>query len=152
MTERYKPNTTVAAVIHSCGKFLLVEELIDNKVVFNQPAGHLEARETLLQACQRELLEETGLVIIPSGLVGIYQFQAKEDLAFVRFTFCAELPVQVNAVPNDAAITRTHWFSRDEVAQRINQLRSPLVLQSIDDFIQQQGQHTPLSLINTQCF
>ena len=57
---QWKPNTTVAAVIEKDGKFLLVEELIEDELVFNQPAGHLEKGETLLDAVKREVLEETA--------------------------------------------------------------------------------------------
>ena len=64
--EQFKPNTTVAAVIHCNGKFLLVEEIENGNVVFNQPAGHLEADESLIAACQREVIEETGLELSPT--------------------------------------------------------------------------------------
>ena len=149
MTERFKPNTTVATIIYCAGKYLMVEELIDGQVRFNQPAGHLEANESILSACKREVLEETGLHIEPAGLVGIYQFSASSGVDFVRFTFCVDLPVQVNYTPLDSAITRTHWFTREQISDKQAQLRSPLVLQSIDDYINQNGQYYSLSLLNS---
>lgn len=89
MSQRYKPNVTVACIIHATSqdKYLMVEEWIEGEQRFNQPAGHLEANESLIQACEREVFEETGLSLKAQGLVGIYQFSASEDLAFVRFTF-----------------------------------------------------------------
>ena len=38
----WKPHTTVAALCENQGKFLLVKEKDQNRIVFNQPAGHLE--------------------------------------------------------------------------------------------------------------
>jgi phosphatase NudJ len=145
--SRYKPNTTVACVIHSQGQFLLVEELIEGQVRYNQPAGHLEAGESLISACRREVNEETGLNIMPLGLVSIYQFSASDALAFVRFTFFAELKAPIQSTPLDSAITAIHWLSRDEVANLGELLRSPLVLKSIDDYLHQP--HFPLALLNS---
>ena len=79
---QWKPNTTVAAVIEKDGKFLLVEELIEDELVFNQPAGHLEKGETLLDAVKREVLEETTFDFEPKALVGIYLYQKKKNLNF----------------------------------------------------------------------
>ena len=62
----FKPHVTVACVVHARGKFLVVEESINGKALWNQPAGHLEANETLLQAAKRELWEETGIHAEPS--------------------------------------------------------------------------------------
>jgi phosphatase NudJ len=157
MTERYKPNTTVACVIYSQGKFLLVEERIDGAVKFNQPAGHLEPNESIINGCAREIVEETGLELTPQALVGIYQFSASADLAFVRYTFCIELTKQQHAKPRDNAITGTHWLSLAEIIALGSQRRSPLVLKSIEDFLQQADknllpQHTPLSLFNVDYF
>ncbi|WP_019029122.1 NUDIX domain-containing protein [Colwellia piezophila] len=73
-SKQFKPNTTVAAVIHYRGKFLFVEERENNQVVFNQPAGHLEENESLTTAIEREILEETGLALVPDYLCGIYYF------------------------------------------------------------------------------
>ncbi len=46
----FKPHVTVACVVHAEGKFLVVEETINGKALWNQPAGHLEADETLVEA------------------------------------------------------------------------------------------------------
>lgn len=147
MTERYKPNVTVACIIESQGKFLIVEELIDGEERFNQPAGHLELGESMIAACQREVLEETGLSITPQGLTGIYQFSASDTLTFLRFTFYVTLKHCEIARPQDPVIKATHWLSYDEISALSNQLRSPLVLSCLDDFLNKT--HYPLALLNS---
>ena len=51
---------TVATVIYQNGAFLCVEEVDNGRSVINQPAGHVEAEESLIEAACRETLEETG--------------------------------------------------------------------------------------------
>ena len=53
----WKPAATVAAICERDGKFLLVREQVDGRIVFNQPAGHIEPGESVLQAVVRETLE-----------------------------------------------------------------------------------------------
>ena len=69
---RYKPSTTVAAIIERDGLFLLVEEETPEGLRLNNPAGHLDPGESLVQACAREALEETAFAFTPRALVGIY--------------------------------------------------------------------------------
>lgn len=145
--QRYKPNTTVACVVHCQNKFLFVEEMIEGETCFNQPAGHIEAFESIPQACIREVKEETGLDVHLAGLVGIYQYSANEQLAFVRFTFAAEIENQINCRPLDKDIHACHWFSLAEIKSRKHQLRSPLVIKCIEDYLH--NAHSPLSLINS---
>ncbi|MGL4473470.1 MAG: NUDIX hydrolase [Shewanella sp.] len=146
MTERYRPNVTVACVIYCQQHYLVVEEIIDGEQRFNQPAGHLEAHESLELACCREVFEETGLKISPSHLVGIYQFSASPELAFLRFTFALELTEMTVPAPQDSQIRAAHWLDYASIVALKDKLRSPLVLKSIDDF--RQGQHIDLSLLN----
>ncbi|MBT1445820.1 NUDIX hydrolase [Shewanella sp. JM162201] len=137
--ERYKPNVTVACVVHCDGKFLMVEEIIDGKSVFNQPAGHLEANESLIDACKRELYEETGIEASPSKLIGVYQFSASSTLAFLRFTFLVELESQCQSSPKDSAIHALHWLSLDDIDSGSRSLRSPLVSRCIHDCLAGKG-------------
>ncbi len=71
----WKPHVTVAAIIERDGKFLLVEEQADDGFVLNQPAGHLDEAESLMQAVMRETLEETGWHFLPQALLGAYLWQ-----------------------------------------------------------------------------
>ncbi|MCL1037556.1 NUDIX hydrolase [Shewanella submarina] len=146
MTDRYRPNVTVACVVHCDGHFLMVKELIEGQVRWNQPAGHLEANESLVQACRRELFEETGLDREPEKLIGIYQFSAKQNLAFLRFTFLVELESMPVPCPQDAQIQQACWLSLDELNACRDQHRSILVTQSVQDYLQ--GKASPLDLLN----
>ena len=72
MNTRWKPSVTVAAIIERDGRFLLVEEHTPEGLKLNNPAGHLERGESLVQACARETLEETTHAFEPTALVGVY--------------------------------------------------------------------------------
>ncbi|WP_281213081.1 NUDIX hydrolase [Shewanella insulae] len=146
--NRYKPNVTVACVINCDDKYLMVEELIYGRLTYNQPAGHLEAFESLEQACEREVWEETGLAVKPESLINIYQFQASEELAFLRFTYASILDEAITPKPQDSAIRRALWMTLDEITQLKSQLRSPLVLQCIHDF--RQGKLFSTQVVNSR--
>lgn len=154
MNLRYKPNVTVACIIHATSqdKYLLVEEWIEGEQRFNQPAGHLEANESLIEACEREVFEETGLSLKPQGLVGIYQFSVNGDLAFVRFTFFAQLDDTPSPTPQENAIHAAHWLDFEQIEARQPLLRSPLVLDCLKDYRHhmQQGYIYPLDLLNSE--
>lgn len=150
--EQFKPNTTVAAVIHHQGKFLLVEEQDNGKTVFNQPAGHLEENENLIAAMEREVLEETGLSLAPDYLCGIYYIHRPDlNLYFLRFCFVIELDEQLTGSPQDEEIIANHWFSLNEIKARETQLRSSMVIECIDDYIsgKRSGNKIPLSSLKS---
>ena len=146
--SQFKPNTTVAAIIHHQGKFLLVEELENNKQVFNQPAGHLEKDESLIKALEREVLEETGLALTPDYLSGIYYYYRPElELYFLRFCFVIELESLLVSSPQDTEIIATHWFNLEQIQEKEAQLRSTMVLECIEDYLA--GNKIPLSHIKS---
>ncbi|WP_029686205.1 NUDIX domain-containing protein [Tatumella saanichensis] len=141
----FHPNITVACLVQAEGRLLVVEEWVNGLPTLNQPAGHLEAGETLLQAAQRELYEETGIQAIPEYFLGVHQWIAPDKTPFIRFLFGLDLSFCALATPLDADISGCHWLSPDEVLGA-NHLRSPLVAESVRCW--QQGQRYPLSLVN----
>jgi 8-oxo-dGTP pyrophosphatase MutT (NUDIX family) len=145
---QWKPNVTVAAVIHEQDRFLLVEEEADEHVVYNQPAGHLEQGEHLLQAAQREVLEETARDFRPECLVGVYLYPNRfnPEITYLRFCFAGSCGAPQPGRDLDEGIIRTLWLTRAELDQRQDRLRSPLVLKCIDDYLA--GHYHPLDLLN----
>lgn len=158
MPTRWKPNTTVAAIIERDGRFLLVEEHTQEGLRLNNPAGHLDPGESLVAACIRETLEETAHSFHPSALVGIYlsRFRrpvaadtsgAVQDISYLRFAFSGTVGTLDSSRRLDTGIVRTMWLTADEIRASQAQHRSPLVLQCLEDYLR--GQRYPLELIHT---
>lgn len=131
----FRPDVTVAAVVHRDGRFLLVEERVRGQSVINQPAGHLEPHESLVAATIRETLEETAWDIEPTALLGTYQWVADDGTHFLRFAMIAEARRQHPDRALDAGIERTLWLTADEVSAQSQRTRSPLVLACIEDYL-----------------
>jgi 8-oxo-dGTP pyrophosphatase MutT (NUDIX family) len=142
----WKPNVTVAAVIEQEGKFLLVEEQTADGVMFNQPAGHLENGETLLDAVRRETWEETAHRFEPDALLGIYHWKhPKKDITYLRFAFVGKLTGHDPSQPLDDGILRAVWMTPAEIQAAHNRLRSPQVWTCIAHYLA--GQRFPLSVL-----
>ncbi len=151
MIERWKPSVTVAGIIEKDGQYLLVEEHTPNGLMFNNPAGHLDPGESPLQACVREVLEETAFHFTPTALVGIYlsrflkQASADEpaqDISYLRFAFTGELGALEAGRALDVGIVRTLWMSIEEMQATQARHRSRLLLRCAQDHAR--GQRFPL--------
>lgn len=137
------PAVTVAALVEHQGRFLLVEEYIYGERVFNQPAGHVEPGETLLEAVVRETREETAWLLAPESFVGAYQWRHPGNgKSSLRFTFAGSVSDHRPEQPLDDGIVRTHWLERAELVALGSRLRSPLVLRCVDDYLS--GKRLPL--------
>lgn len=134
-TRSWMPHVTVATVVERNGRFLLVEEEVGEELVINQPAGHWEQGETLMQGAVRETLEETGWHVEITGLVGIYEYQPPDlDYAFVRFAFSAKPLEHDSSRPLDTGIRRWFWMDQYELQEEIYRHRSPMVQQCVEDY------------------
>ncbi|HJU38908.1 MAG TPA: NUDIX hydrolase, partial [Tahibacter sp.] len=142
----WRPHVTVATIVTDGGRFLLVEEDIRGRRLVNQPAGHLEPGESLIDAARRETLEETGWDVRLDHLVAVQQWVHPQfDRHFVRFTFAATPLVHHADRPLDDGICNVLWLTRGEIAAASDRLRSPLILSSIDAWLG--GQRLPLAAL-----
>ena len=142
----WKPHATVAAVLEQDGRFLLVEERIGGEIRLNQPAGHLEEGESLIEAAVRETIEEASLVFRPTHLVGLYQWRAPESGAtYLRAAFGGVIERIIDDAVLDEGILGPVWLTPDEARARLAQHRSPLVMACIEDHLA--GRSFPLDLI-----
>lgn len=142
----WSAHVVVACIVEREGKFLLVEEDIGGAQVLNQPAGHWEAGETLIEAARRETLEETGWEVEPTHVLGIYEFKPPElDYTFLRIAFVAEAQRHHPQHPLDHGIIGPVWLDRAQLQACASRHRSPSVLRCVDDYLN--GQRYPLSMI-----
>lgn len=139
-------HVTVAAVVETQGRFLLVEERTDERVRFNQPAGHLELGESIVEAAVREALEETAYRFSPAALIGIYRWHhPAKDLTYVRFAFSGTVSGPEPGRALDAGVVRAVWLPLEAIRAGTALHRNPLVLQCVEDYLS--GQRYPLELL-----
>ncbi len=149
--ENWAVHATVACVVERDGRYLMVEERdkATGKMVFNQPAGHLEDGESLTEAVHRETLEETGWRIQLRGLMGLslYRVPTRGNTYF-RTTFLADALDRVTGAAIDPDIHAVHWLSYEEILNYSDKLRSPVVLEVIERH--RDGLCYPLNLIQNR--
>lgn len=142
---RFLPHVTVATIIEEQGRFLMVEEYRDSRLVLNQPAGHVEEDESLIQAARREVLEETAYSVELTSVVGLYLFKADNGVSYQRSCFAGKVVQHHPQRQLDEGILRAVWMTREELQQRRQDLRSHLVLECIEDYLNKP--HYSLDLI-----
>lgn len=148
ITHRPLSAITVAGIIYREQRFLLVEELIEGQIKINQPAGHVEPGEDLIEAVKREVLEETRHRFYPEALLGIYHSNPATGHRIMRVAIIGN----VDSTPDetltlDAAILSTQWLTADEITARQAELRSPFVTRCIHDF--HQGKRFDLAALHS---
>jgi len=147
---RWKPSVTVAAVVEQGGRFLLVEEHTADGLRLNNPAGHLDPGESLLQAVVREVLEETACTFTPRHLVGVYLARLQrgdEDVTYLRFAFAGTVGAPEAGRALDTGIVRTLWLTPSEIEASRERHRSPLLWRCVQDHLA--GRRHPLAVLST---
>lgn len=142
----WQPDVTVATVVVRDGRLLMVEEQVQGELVLNQPAGHLEPDESLVDAALRETLEETGWEVELTAFIGAYQWTSPRDgKQFLRMAFAAEPRRHDATRPLDEGIVRALWLTPPELAAQSARHRSPLVWRVAEDFLA--GRRLPLQAL-----
>lgn len=147
----WQPDVTVATVVVRDGRLLMVEERANGALVLNQPAGHLEPDESLLDAALRETRKETGWEVRLTAFVGAYQWKAplqpdgSGGRHYLRFAFAAEPVRELPDARLDEGIVRALWLTPDELHGMAARHRSPLVWRAVLDYLG--GSRHPLDLV-----
>jgi len=139
---------TVATVVKRDDKFLLVREFSDQKTVLNQPAGHVEPGETPLEAAVRETLEETGWHVRPTALISFTTYLSPTNgITYYRLAIAADAVEFDPKATLDSDIEEALWLDYEEILQNEDSLRSPMVMQAINDYLK--GPLYPLDILKT---
>jgi ADP-ribose pyrophosphatase YjhB (NUDIX family) len=127
------PRLVVTTIpVNDAGEVVLLRRGIEpGRGWWAQPGGFLEVDETVTEAAIRETLEETGLIVRPGEIVGLY---SRLEAAVVVIAFEAQviggayrlnpeaLEIQAfrpEAIPwQGIAFKTTHWALRDWVRRR----------------------------------
>ena len=148
----WQPDVTVACVVVRDGRLLVVEEQVRGRVVLNQPAGHLEPDESLLDAARRETLEETGWHVEPTAFIGAYQWKSPDEVRpdgngrhYLRMAFAAEPLRHEPTRALDEGIVQALWLTPAELDAQRGRHRSPLVWRAVEDFLG--GRRHPLDAL-----
>ncbi|MEJ2802852.1 NUDIX hydrolase [Comamonadaceae bacterium PP-2] len=149
--DRWKPNTTVAAIVERDGRYLLVEEDTADGLRLNNPAGHLDQGESPETACAREVLEETKHHFTPTALVGVYMSRftktnTGEDVTYLRFAYTGVLGDEAPGAHYDEGIVGTVWMTYEEILASTDRHRTALLLRGIEDY--RAGKRYPLDLVH----
>jgi len=137
---------TVSAIVEKDNEFLIIEERASGSIVINQPGGHIEAGESPEEATEREALEESGCTISVNGLLGVYLWihpQTRQN--FLRIAYTADLVSIDPGRALDDGILAVHWYSIADINRRKRELRTPMVLRSIEDY--RSGKRQPETLL-----
>lgn len=142
----WSPHVVVACIVERDDRFLIVEEEVNGALMLNQPAGHWEQNESLIDGARRETLEETRWEVEPTDLLGLYHFDPPGlGYGFLRVAFVARALQERPELALDAGILRAVWMTRDEIVASRERHRSPMVVRCVDDYLS--GRRYPLDLI-----
>jgi 8-oxo-dGTP pyrophosphatase MutT (NUDIX family) len=118
--------SVAGVVVDDQGRALLIQRRDNGH--WEPPGGVLERDETIPEALQREVLEETGIqVALPATLTGVYK---NMNALVVSLVFRCEA---ADGVPITGEETRAlHWATREEVTQLANEAYATRVLDALD--------------------
>ncbi|WFB11616.1 NUDIX hydrolase [Streptomyces sp. LX-29] len=119
--------SVAGVIVDDAGRALLIKRRDNGK--WEPPGGVLERGETIPDALQREVLEETGIKIaLPATLTGVYK---NMSALIVSMVFRCEA---MDGTPTTGAETRAlRWATREEVTELADEAYAIRVLDALDN-------------------
>lgn len=130
-----------AAVVAPDGRVLVVRRRDNDQ--WEPPGGVLELEETLEDGLRREVLEETGLVVQPVALTGVYKNMTRHIVALV---FRATV---VEGIPHPTEETSdVRWMTPDEVREHLDEAFAVRLIEAMDGHPVAVHAHDGVSLLD----
>jgi len=142
-----KVHIIVGGILERDGKYLLVQEAqVSCRGKWNVPAGHLDAEELLVDGMKREVREECGFAVEPTGICQIGNRFLMPDCTFASIIFTTKIKSgEIKYDPEE--ILDVKWFSYDEILAMQAELRNPpLIIDAIENI--RTGKVATLDLIS----
>ncbi|GAA1265305.1 NUDIX hydrolase [Streptomyces javensis] len=119
--------SVAGVIVDDAGRALLIKRRDNGK--WEPPGGVLEREETIPDALQREVLEETGIKIaLPATLTGVYKNMTG---LIVSMVFRCEA---IDGTPTTGAETRAlRWATRDDITELADEAYAIRVLDALDN-------------------
>ncbi|MGP3942989.1 NUDIX hydrolase [Streptomyces sp. 6N106] len=119
--------SVAGVIVDDAGRALLIKRRDNGK--WEPPGGVLEREETIPDALQREVLEETGIKIaLPATLTGVYKNMTG---LIVSMVFRCEA---IDGTPTTGAETRAlRWANREEITELADEAYAIRVLDALDN-------------------
>jgi ADP-ribose pyrophosphatase YjhB (NUDIX family) len=106
------PRVVTAVIVSNRGRVLLQRRAIEPRAGYwTFPGGFLEIGESAEDGARRETLEEVGLDVEPSRLVGVY---TRQQVGIVLVAYAGEAATD-DAVVGDFESSEVRWFAADEI-------------------------------------
>lgn len=133
--------SVAAAIVDGDGSVLAARRRDNNR--WEPPGGVLELHETIQEGLIREVQEETGLLVEPTTLTGIYKNMSRGIIALVFR--CRILEGELGPT-HEAAELR--WMMPDEIRQHMQEAYSCRMLDALDSVVPVVRAHDGMKLLD----
>ncbi|MFF4735110.1 NUDIX hydrolase [Streptomyces sp. NPDC002536] len=117
--------SVAGAVVREDGRVLAIQRADNGR--WEPPGGVLEIGETVEAGLRREILEETGLVVEPEALTGVYK---NMRAGVVALFFRCQVTGGAATVTNETQAFR--WLDPSEIKGYMNEAYAVRVLDALD--------------------